>query len=108
MGKLSKKFEERRKYAFEHPIESGSLLGDIWIILILSIAFGVVFVETINSLKNSNLSDTIIGLCLSIVIICVIIADLYYSIYKPVRRLENELYKKEARNPPVSERKKVV
>lgn len=83
---LIEKIRERRKYAFEHPIKSGSLIGEIFFTCLCSLAFGIV-------LSDSLSRQIYWGYGLSVLILALIVINSYFEIYKPVKRLENELYK---------------
>lgn len=92
MGKLLKKFEERRKYHREHPIESGNFIGELFIVIILSMALCLV----INTLLFHKFD--LVGVGLAIALFFLILGSIYIDLYKPVKLLERQLYDKKAQS----------
>ena len=83
-------FKEKRKYAFEHPVKSGNLIGEIFATVIMAIALGIV-------LYDSVLKGLFWGYSLSGCLLFLIIANSYYGIYKSVKWLETMFYDPKSR-----------
>ena len=99
--KVIVKIKENRKRAFERPVKTGALIGDLVSLFIFSALFGIIF-------QYSLIYEDLTGLVFCAPLLVVIIVDSYYSIYKPVKRLEHKVYENTSRTPPSNGEKKVL
>jgi len=82
---LKEKFKKRTENAYNYPIKSGELLGDIIILTMGSFLAGVILMTAI-TIKSEYM---FIGIALSIIIMLTSLHNTYHWIYRTVRQYEN-------------------